>query len=81
LAKQRKPEVTMSVHQKLSTCLALATIAALASMSWVSLALAQAEGDGDGLDGDELSLPNIVGAGIVTFVGWMIIRGRSLRSS
>jgi hypothetical protein len=71
----------VSFHQKLSTCVALAVIAALAAMSWISVALAQADSDGDGLDGDELSLPIIVGAGIVAIVGWMIIRSRSRKSS
>jgi len=71
----------MSVHQKLSACLALAVFAALTALSLISLALAQADGDGDGLDSDELSLPIIVGAGIVALVGWMIIRRRSHKSS
>ena len=71
----------MSFHQKLAACLALVVVAALAAVSWISLALAQADGDGDGLDGDELSLPIIVGAAFVAVVGWMIIRHRSRRSS
>ena len=49
-------------------------------MSLISVALAQVEGDGDGLDGDELSLPIIVGAVVVAFVGWMIVRRRSHKS-
>jgi hypothetical protein len=71
----------MSFHQKLSAWLTLVVIAALAAVSWISLALAQANGDGDGLNGDELSLPIIVGAAVVALVGWMIIRRRSRRSS
>jgi hypothetical protein len=71
----------MPFHQKLAACLALGVIAALATMSWISVALAQAEGDGDGLDGDELSLPILVGAAVVAVVGWLIMRRRSHRSS
>jgi hypothetical protein len=59
----------------------LVVIAALAAVSWISLALAQVNGDSDGLDGDELSLPIIVGAAVAALVGWMIIRRRSRRSS
>jgi hypothetical protein len=71
----------MSLHQKLAACLAIAVIAALMAMSWMSVALAQAEGDGDGLDGDELSLPILVGAAFVAVVGWLIMRRRSHGSS
>jgi hypothetical protein len=59
----------------------MAAFAALFAMSWISVALAQAEGGGDGFDGDELGLPIILGAGILLYVGWLIIRGRSRKSS
>jgi hypothetical protein len=71
----------MSLHHKLSAWLTLAVFAALAAMSLISVALAQVEGDGDGVDGDELSLPIIVGAVIVALVGWMIVRRRSHKFS
>jgi hypothetical protein len=71
----------MTVNQRLASVVAIVALAALMAVSWVSVALAQAEGDGDGFDGDELALPIVLGAGILLYVGWMIIRSRSRKSS
>jgi hypothetical protein len=51
--------------------------ATLLGLAWVTTALAQAAGDGDGFDGDELSIPIVVGLGVLGYLGWTIYRRRS----
>ena len=68
----------MSVLKSVSTWALVMAVAALVAMSWVSVALAEA--DGDGLDGDEiLSVPLLIGVGVLGAVAWVAYRRRSTR--
>lgn len=71
----------MSIRQRLSAWVMVATMAALLAMSWTSIALAQADSDGDGFDGDEVGLPIVFGIGVLAYLGWTAIRRRSRKSS
>jgi hypothetical protein len=66
--------------QQLSALATVAAAAALMAMVWISTALAEADGDGDGFDGDELSLPILLGVGVVVYVGWLLYRRWSART-
>jgi hypothetical protein len=55
--------------------------AVLMAMSWASAALAEAGEDGDGFDGDELlSVPLLVGIGLLAALAWSRYRRGSPRS-
>ncbi len=72
----------MSLLQRLSTWAIILAGAALLAVGWVTTALAQVgDGDGDGFDGDELlSLPIVLGVGVLAIVGWFAYRRRSPKS-
>jgi hypothetical protein len=55
-------------------------VAALLAMGWITTALAQGASNGDGFDGDELSLPIVLGVGVLVYVGWLAYRRRSAKS-
>ena len=68
----------MSVLKSVSTWSVVIAGAALMAMSSVSVALAEA--DGDGFDGDEmLSIPLLIGVGVLGAVAWALYRRRSTR--
>jgi hypothetical protein len=70
-----------SLFQPLSSvALVVAAAALLAAMGSMTTALAQAATDGDGFDGDELSLPIVLGVGVLAYVGWLVYRRRSAKS-
>jgi hypothetical protein len=71
----------MPIQRKLARWLVIGMSAALLAMAWISTALAEADGDGDGLDGDELVLPILIGAAVLAYVGWSVLRGRSRKPS
>ena len=71
----------MKLREKTISCVSIAMMGALLALAWVSSALAQVESDGDGLDGDELLLPLLLLAGVVGYIGWTVLRGRSRKSS
>ena len=71
----------MDIRQTFSRLVVLVTLGALLALSWASSALAQVQGDGDGPDGDELVLPILLGAAVLAFIGWSVVRGRSRKSS
>ena len=58
-----------SAFRRLSTLAMIVASAALLAMGWVTTALAQADSDGDGFDGDELSLPILLGVGVLAYAG------------
>jgi len=70
----------MSLLKKLCVWAIIATSAALLVLSWVTAALAEVD-DGDGFDGDELlTLPLLIGVGVLAVVAWSVYRRRSSRS-
>ena len=70
----------MSVRQRLFTWLTLVGVALVLALSWITTVLAQADSDGDGFAGDELSLPIVLGVGVLVYLGWMVVRRRSRKS-
>jgi hypothetical protein len=55
--------------------------AVLMAMSWAAAALAEGGEDGDGFDGDEhLSIPLLIGLGLLAAVAWSRYRRGSPRS-
>ena len=71
----------MSLFRRLSVWAIVFAAAALLAISSVSAALAQVGEDGDGFDGDELvSLPILLGLGILAALAWTLYRRRSPKS-
>ena len=68
-----------STSSALGTGLIVAA-AALLAMGWVTTALAQADSDGDVFDGDELSVPILLGVGVLAYAGWLVYRRRAAKS-
>ena len=64
---------------RLSQLALIVAAAALLAIGWITAALAQADSDGDAFDGDELSLPIVLGVGALAYVGWMVYRRRSAK--
>lgn len=70
----------MSRLQPLSTGVIILAGVALLTMGWATTVLAQVA-DGDGFDGDELlSLPILLGVGVLAIVGWLAYRRRAPKS-
>jgi hypothetical protein len=69
-----------SRFQGLSTLALIVMAAALLAMGWITTALAQTDSDGDGFDGDELSLPILLGVGVLAYGGWLAYRRRGAKS-
>ena len=69
-----------SLIARLSTLAVIVAAAALLAMGWVTTALAQADSDGDGFDGDELSLPILLGVGVLAYAGWLAYRRRAAKN-
>jgi len=69
-----------SLIARLSTLAVIVAAAALLAMGWVTTALAQADSDGDGFDGDELSVPILLGVGVLAYAGWLVYRRRAAKS-
>ena len=71
----------MSLLRQLSMWAGVSSAAVLMAMSWASAALAEVGDDGDGFDGDELlSLPLLLGVGLLAALAWSVYRRRSPRS-
>ena len=69
-----------SRFQRLSILPLIVMAAALLAMGWITTALAQTDSDGDGFDGDELSLPILLGVGVLAYVGWLAYRRHAAKS-
>ena len=71
----------MSLLRRLAVWGVVFWAAVLMAMSWASAALAEAGEDGDGFDGDELlSVPLLVGIGLLAALAWSRYRRGSPRS-
>ena len=69
----------MLLLKKISVWGMVATASCLLALSWVSAVLAEVD-DGDGFDGDELlTLPILLGVGLLAIVAWSVFRRRSSR--
>ena len=69
-----------SLIARLSTLAVIVAAAALLAIGWVTTALGQADSDGDGFDGDELSVPILLGVGVLAYAGWLVYRRRAAKS-
>jgi uncharacterized protein (TIGR03382 family) len=70
----------VSPFQRISTLAVIVAAVALLAMGWATTALSQADGDGDGFDGDELSVPILLGVGVLAYAGWLVYRRRAAKS-
>jgi uncharacterized protein (TIGR03382 family) len=73
-------ENKVSLLERLATLAVIVAAAALLAMGWVTTALAQADSDGDVFDGDELSVPILLGVGVLAYAGWLVYRRRAAKS-
>ena len=73
-------ENRVSLLERVATLVVMLAAAALLAMGWVTTALAQADSDGDGFDGDELSVPILLGIGVLAYAGWLVYRRRAVKS-
>jgi hypothetical protein len=73
-------ENNVSLFERSSTLALIVAAAVLLAVGWITTALAQADSDGDGFDGDELSVPILLGVGVLAYAGWLIYRRRSAKT-
>jgi ACR3 family arsenite efflux pump ArsB len=73
-------ENRVSLLERVATLVVMLAAAALLAMGWVTTALAQADSGGDGFDGDELSVPILLGIGVLAYAGWLVYRRRAAKS-
>jgi uncharacterized protein (TIGR03382 family) len=72
-------ENNVSLFERSSTLALIVVAGVLLAMGWITTALAQADNDGDGFDGDELSVPILLGVGVLAYAGWLVYRRRAAK--